>query len=149
MLLTDKLKFRLYIFIDVYIMTCFWDGLIKSLDNDDLKKLNIQTRKIIDFIDILKKNVRKTNNVNWQNKPLTENQLLENIEHIKSYDKKAISNGYLCSTCDPFLLLFSELLNLDIVHTYLGNKIIYSNTNSTKIYYFTSNRRHFQFVKKT
>ena len=30
-------------------------------------------------------------------------------EHIKEYNQNTISQGYLCSTCDPFLLLLSEL----------------------------------------
>ena len=33
---------------------------------------------------------------------------------------KSIRNGYLCSTCDPFLCLVCQLFKLNICHNYNG-----------------------------
>ena len=66
----------------------------------------------------------------------------ENFHHIKDYKPKSAKNGYLCGTCDPFLILLSEVLKIDIEHTFLGNLIHYKN-DGHKTYAFGSNRGHF------
>jgi hypothetical protein len=108
-------------------MTCFWDGILSSLDENDFKR--IQTKKsntVSAFIDVLKKENRKTYNVSWNGEPLSENQLAENYTAVQSYDKNTAGEGYLCSVCDPFLLLVAELFHVNVRHTYLGVLLYYT-----------------------
>ena len=56
----------------------------------------------------------------------------ENVEAIKEYDVNQVQNGYYCSTCDPFLFLLADYLNINIEHNYDGNKMIYMQKNNSR-----------------
>ena len=65
-------------------MTCFWDGLLRNLNQEDFNLLN--SNKNInnkDFILLLKKNNKICENVKWQEENLNEQLLKENYEMIK------------------------------------------------------------------
>jgi len=129
-------------------MTCFWDGIILSLDIKDFQKLNINIKPSpTEFVERLKKYNTKTNNVSWCNNEISVKQIDENYEAVQNYDINHINTGYYCSTFDPFLFLISELFNLEIYHKYLNNTITYKNNNSIKIVEYYSNSYHFTFVK--
>jgi hypothetical protein len=128
-------------------MTCFWDGILKRISFNKInnvldakKRCNVQQ-----FINLLKKNARKTTNVKWQGNKLSEKELVENLEHIKTFDVSTIRHGYDCSGCDPFLLLICELFKVNIIHTYCKHKIKYEYISNEKIntIRFQSNRGHF------
>jgi hypothetical protein len=109
-------------------MTCFWNAIISSLKDEDKKILNVNGRIFPKrMVEILKSKNQETNNVTWNNEKLKERQIKENIEHIKELDINKINNGYLCSTCDPFLILLAETLKVKIKHNYNGTVIIYNN----------------------
>ena len=109
-------------------MTCFWNAIISSLKDEDKKILNVNGRIFPKrMVEILKSKNQETNNVTWNNEKLKEQQIKENIEHIKELDINKISNGYLCSTCDPFLILLAEILKVKIKHNYNDTVIIYNN----------------------
>ena len=128
-------------------MTCFWNGIINSLAYNDLEILDIKSKNIYNLIDSLKNKNCEYTGVKWQNNVINRHQINENIEHIKCYDKNTAGQGYLCSTCDPFLILLSYLLKIDIIHNYCGNIIKYTNNNSSKCFYYKSNSGHFWFEK--
>ena len=110
-------------------MSCFWDSLIKTIRNDDLNNyFDNQNTRIIphNLVTILKNVNNKTSNILWNNTELTEKMLEENMEAINEYDVNQVQNGYYCSSCDPFLLLLADYLNINIEHNYDGNKMIYS-----------------------
>lgn len=132
-------------------MACFWKGLLRSLDGADYKALGLNGsgRSACALIAQLKIINKPTPNVNWQQSRLSKKQLEENMEHIQVYNKQNSRNGYFCSTCDPFLLLLSEVLHIDIIHIYLGHTIKYTHNDPKKTYYYSSNRGHFRYVKKT
>ena len=44
----------------------------------------------------------------------------EHYDAIKNYDKTKIGGVILCSSCDSFLLLISELFEVNIKHLYLN-----------------------------
>ena len=73
----------------------------------------------------------------------TQQQLEENYQHIKDFNVKSISAGYLCSTCDPFLLLICELFKVNINHNYCGYKMKYRINNAVKTLNFKSDRGNF------
>ena len=130
-------------------MTCFWDGILQSLNNDEKNILNLKDNNIYSLIEILKEKNCEIRNIKWQESELSKQLIKENIEFIKDYNKDSAKNGYLCSTCDPFLLLLSFLLNTDIIHNYNGNVINYKYEKSLKKKYFKSNKSHFWFEKSS
>ena len=124
-------------------MTCFWDGIMKQLDNSDFELLSSQKEKNKHFILLLKKNNKLVNDVKWNGKYLKEQEQKEHFEAIKDYDENKINRGYLCSTCDSFLLLISSLFRVNIHHRYMKTIIKYSVDKSRKTLHFKSNRNHF------
>ena len=114
-------------------MTCFWEGILSSLDNHDLKLINISTKPpILQFINTLKNKNTKTNHILWNNNQITSKQLIENFTHVKDFSTSNINNGYLCSTFEPFLFLIAQLFSIDIIHNYNGNIIKYTNIEKSR-----------------
>ena len=126
-------------------MTCFWNAIISSLTKEDKNILGIQNKlypKII--VEILKNKNDYTPDVLWNNEEIRKQQQKENIEHIKDLDVNGIGRGYLCSTCDPFLILLSQLLEVTVKHNYNGVTIIYKNKkNERRIINYSSDKGHF------
>ena len=117
-------------------MSCFWDTLIQKINSDDVNNiLKINNCNPETFSNALKNENIKVDNVLWNNNEITEKEKQESFDHIKDYDSNTLKNGYLCSVCDPFLLLISELFQIEIVHHYNGVVIHYKNNikNNYKI----------------
>ena len=114
-------------------MSCFWDTLIKKINKNDINNiLKLENINPKDFSNALKRENIKIENVTWKNENLTEKQIQENYDHIKDYDINTVNNGYLCSCCDPFLLLITELFKIKIIHDYNKNKVLYENKKECK-----------------
>lgn len=125
-------------------MTCFWDGIISSLNKDDLNLLGLSVIPgPIEIATALKNMNKKTPNVKWEKKPLRCNEIEENFIHVRDFANRTINSGYLCSICDPFLCLLVELLKVNINHTYLSHTVHYTVTNPRKTFFYMSNRGHF------
>jgi hypothetical protein len=123
---------------------CFWLGLLNKLSNDDFQYAFNQDKPNIDsFINLLMDYNIHTNNIKWQNNYLSANELKENFKHVRHFDKITIYKGYYCSSCDPFLLLITHLFNIELIHQYCGNSIIYSSNNPRKKLVFFANSHHF------
>ena len=68
-------------------MTCFWNAIISSLTDEDKTKLNIKKRLFPTvMVEVFKDNNIKTPDVLWNNEKLREQQINENIAHIKELD---------------------------------------------------------------
>jgi len=106
-------------------MSCFWDSLLQKINKGDLQNKNINNPQ--DLVEYLQKNNVITDNVLWNDESLSTKQMEENKEHISDYDKATMGQGYLCSTCDPFLLLICELFEITIKNNYNGTQITYKN----------------------
>jgi hypothetical protein len=130
-------------------MTCFWDGILQKLTDDDFRHIGQTRVNRTQFIVFLKNKVVPMSNVMWQNSDLTDQEIEEHISAIRDYDISKIQHGHLTSTCDSFLLLICELFCVNINHNFMsymnGSQIInYSNKrNSRKTLNFTSNTGHF------
>ena len=56
-----------------------------------------------------KENAIITSDVLWNGQSLRQQEMEENLKHIKEYNIQTICRGYLCSSCDPFLLLICQI----------------------------------------
>ena len=125
-------------------MTCFWDGIIQALEHNDYNTIGCNTMlNKQQLIDILKTKNIKIENVVWNGNKISEKEKGEQYEAIKNYDKKKIRGGHLCSSCDSFLLLISEVFEVNIKHLYLNVEMDYKNEKAKKTLKFASNRGHF------
>ena len=109
-------------------MSCFWDAILNKIRIEDFQKIFNHSGKPNPeaFAKMLiKKNV-KTENVLWNSQILKKQQLQEDYEHIQEFNTSSVSQGYDCSTCDPFLFLICELFKISIQHVYLGKTIEYT-----------------------
>jgi len=140
-------------------MTCVWDSLIAGIPlekksmvtgkkNNPNKKQNNKQKshrkdtELKSFLKYIQQNTKKTNNVSVNDSYLTSKQIDENFRSIQSLCNSDIYNGYLCSTCDPFLILFCELFECSIFHIYINSKIRYNHVNSKFIVYLHSSETH-------
>ncbi len=125
-------------------MTCFWDGIMKSLNQNDFNFIKEKKINNHEFIKMLKKRTRKMTNVLWQGKPLREQEMNEHIQAIKDYNINGISRGHLTSVCDSFLLLICEIFKVNIIHRYMNIEIKYTNKEHVrKTVHYSSNNGHF------
>ena len=126
-------------------MTCFWDAIIHSLKDDDLRLLNLKKRPTHrSFIEKLKQKNTAPRDVLWNNQTLTQVELNEHIEAVKCYNIGGIHGGHLTSTCDSFLLLLCQLLKINIKHRYISTNIHYKyKRGGRKTLHFHSSRSHF------
>lgn len=125
-------------------MSCFWKSILKNLDINDFKKLKIYHKpKCKDFIVFLKNNIIKITNVKWNGESLSEQFINDAMQHVKNFDVKQINKGYECSSCDPVLILISELFTINVSHTFNNHTIInYTNENAMKTIYLFDNGKH-------
>ncbi len=116
-------------------MSCFWVGLISAL------KLGVQPASLI---QTLKDRNTETKRVTWNGATLKNRMFAENKAWIDALDAKTVNNGYDCSTCDPVLLLVSELFDVSIYHNYNGTNITYTNKDHPgNVIHVRSDRGHF------
>jgi hypothetical protein len=126
-------------------MTCFWDGILHNLTNDDFQrafKINKPNNKGL-VVFLKEQNSKETKNIKWNGTQLRDQEIQENFQHIKDYNVKSMHGGYLCSTCDPFLILICKLFNVNINHNYCGHMMKYTVPNPIKTLNFSSDRGHF------
>jgi|SRR5277367_938295 len=117
-------------------MSCVWKGIADGLYNTLGIKLTKEK-----LYDIIKKKNMKTTDMLWNDGKLTEKNLEENFKHIKTLN--GITGGYLCSTCDPLLLLVGQIYKISIQHQYCDTIIEYANVKSIKKMMVYSNNHHF------
>jgi len=124
-------------------MSCFWDELVQRLK--EIHAISPGTDSHGLSILLKEKNV-KTVGVKWQGYHISEQQMIENFNHVRNYDVNTIGNGYDCSTCDPFLLLVSEVFRVNIHHMYLNTPIYYTRACTCREFptlRFASSSSHF------
>ena len=126
-------------------MTCVWKGLLNCLNIDDFKKFGFnRIPREKEFVEFLKSRNEICKDIIWNDEKLTKQFLEECYEAIKIFKTNTIYNGYLCSTCDPFIILVSQIFKINIYHNYCGNKLNYHCKGATKTIKVKSNKGHFQ-----
>jgi hypothetical protein len=129
-------------------MTCFWDGVFRSLNEEDKTILGLD--KICKRENIIKVLMERNCIVNtlWQGEELREQEKKEHFQAVKDYDVRKIYGGHWTSTCDSFLLLICQVLKVDISHRYLNTMISYKYSGKArKVLKFKSNRGHFEIMR--
>lgn len=119
-------------------MSCFWRSLINAFNDRDvlkylkeedkkffLKIKKCKTKDCVKLIEKIKIKNTKTHNVSWNDEKLSDKLLNDNQNAIIELNKKNVDHGYYCSTCDPVLLLISELYKVNIYHDYNDHMIKY------------------------
>lgn len=126
-------------------MTCFWDGILQALDNSDFQVVGCNNRlNRQQLINLLKTKNVEIEDVTWNGKKLTKQEMKEHYEAIKTYNIDGINRGHLCSSCDSFLLLICQVFNVNIKHSYINVDIEYKNQKvQRKTLQFASNHGHF------
>ena len=126
-------------------MTCFWDGILQALDNSDFQEVGYNDRlNRQQLINVLKTKNVEIEDVTWNGKKLTKQEMKEHYEAIKDYNINGINRGHLCSSCDSFLLLICQVFNVNIKHSYINVDIEYKNEKvQRKTLQFASNHGHF------
>ena len=127
-------------------MTCVPDSLIRKLNTNEFQVIGLNRKPDAqDFIQALQEYNTKTENVTCQGVKLREQELKENMESIKNIDLNRLNKGYLCSSCDPLLLLYCELFNVSIDLNFNGTNVNYHNTKESKrTIRFSNSSSHFQ-----
>jgi len=129
-------------------MTCFWDGIMRSLNQNDFELINEKKTNNFEFIKMLKRRKIPMTNVLWENQNLSDNEIKEHLSAIDEYDINGIPGGHLTSSCDSFLLLICELFKVNIEHMYMIHTIKYTNTKEVReTLYYSSNDKHFVFSR--
>lgn len=124
-------------------MSCFWDSLVRALTNEELKLLMVR-RNTPDVIKSIKLVNQLTPDVLWQGRRLTAKEQKENFEHVKNYDEKTYRRGYLTSSGDPFLILFSQLYAWNIEFKYQNIPISITHRFPLRKVRFSASRSHFE-----
>lgn len=128
-------------------MTCFWDGIMSKLPQNDVAKYLGDVTSKITFIELLKKRSRvvNINDVFWNDTLISVQEISEYKTWIDEYDTTKITQGHDTSVCDPFLVLICHIFICDIDHEYRGVVVRYRNasSNGKKKIYFASDAGHF------
>ena len=123
-------------------MTCVWQSLFSGLDRNDRRSVGRCTA----LPRVLKSNNRKTSRVTVNGDSLTQQQLAENEEAVRSFNVSSINGGYWCSAFDPFICLYAEHFNIRVVHTFhTGARITYSVPDARYEIRLRSSRGHMSF----
>ena len=133
-------------------MTCFWSGILQSLNEDDykligiprIKKINInQMKLLINKLKIIA--IKSPFNIIWQNNDILPKEIEDLKKYIKDYDINKIQKGHDTSSFDPFLCLLTDLLKVKIEFHYCKNKIIFQSKDKIRrIIKFRGTKSHFQ-----
>ena len=127
-------------------MTCFWDGILAVLGDDDKCRLGLRgavTHR--NLIEALQARNAPTEHLTWQAQVLTSQQVHENWVHVRDYDQAEAPKGYLCSSFEPFLCLLAHLLEKTVHFRFNGFPVTFlprAAGSSTSIR-FACNASHF------
>lgn len=131
-------------------MTCFWTGVVSALRSDDVLLLGggenpLLLQDLPAFIRRLQDAAITADfDIRWQSTQLTLLEIQEQKEAIKDYNISNIGHGHWTSSCDPFLCLLSDLLQVKIEFRYLNHMIVFeSNKPSRKTLQFAASASHF------
>lgn len=81
--------------------------------------------------------------VRWNDDELSEQFLRESEEAVQLMQ---LGNGYLTSSCDPLLVAFASIFNVDVRHNFCGHRFNYSVAEPRRVVYLSSSSGHMSFI---
>jgi hypothetical protein len=97
-------------------MSCFWDALIRELRPEEAQRAGVAG--ITDpsrFAAALQARARSVFvMVTWQGEHLTEQERRDHALSVSNYIPASVNDGYMCGSCDSFLLLVSHVAGVNI-----------------------------------
>ena len=130
-------------------MTCFWDGMLQSLKTHQLIESSMKIKPFIETLQQAANDYKQMESVLWNQELLSTQLQQELLQHIREFDPSTVSQGYLCSSCDAFLCLLCQMLQIRIEHFYCNHRILYepkdidSSTHKHILLRFKSDKGHF------
>lgn len=125
-------------------MSCVWDAILLALKHHKLVKAKTNIDTLVQYV---KAQNTLVNNILWNGESFTDKQVTENYERIK--ELRHVNNGYLCSSCDPLLILICHIYGINIVHHIMGHIMTYQQRDKSGIQInFESDNEHFWFPTK-
>jgi len=127
-------------------MSCFWDAISGSLNQEETKKLQLNSKPSnTELVRKLKQhsNVLEEANVIWQGKMLQPQLCKELKLWVDNYNVNGINNGHDTSSCDPFLVLLCHMLKWNIEFKYINANIRFECPDKKRTLRFGANSHHF------
>ena len=128
-------------------MTCVWDGILRSLRDEDFETFEgpipRTPRQLIRFF---KGHNRVVTDIAWNGKEITPRNAAENVVHISNIE---LEDGYLCSSCEPLMFLLCSLFRVNVHHDYCNTRMTYETPQARTTLHYRNGRRHFVFVSRT
>lgn len=128
-------------------MACFWNGLLATLTPHERTHIFRGTpASPAALARWLKSRNTSTHGVTVNGEALSAKAIEENLEAVRCYHGR-VHEGYLCSTADPFLLLFAFVMRVTVEHQYMGHLIRYHYPSATRTVRLASNSGHLWHVR--
>lgn len=127
-------------------MSCFWDAVLGSLNQEEKDILKIKTNATNEeLVRKLKQHSYVLNeaNVLWQGEKLRSQLCRELKMWVDNYNVNGINSGHDTSSCDPFLVLLCHMLNWRIDFKYIHANICFESSNMKRTVKFGANSHHF------
>ena len=121
-------------------MTCVWDSLAAGLR----QRFPQQAASAASLLAHLKAHNTQPVTVLWQGRPLSDNQLEENVEAVNAMT--VCASGYLCSTCDALIIACCHTFQVNIRHTYNQITLEYTVPNAALQLHISSDQAHMNLL---
>ena len=135
-------------------MSCFWDSILAKMPRDALQTVCGDTQKMtpVHLIRGFQRMLREGRSAcgpdtTWQGQKITEKMRAEMHEWMRDYETSRFNRGTDTSTCNPWFLFLVTHFDVDIVHHFMGVKLVYSRQPQRQeghpvVLTFRSNRGH-------
>lgn len=120
-------------------MTCFWDSVIAGL-TQAVPMFSFPTPRAL--VARLKDLNTLPVDVTIDGVGLDDMEQRENVEAITCLDPESLSEGYLCSTADPVLVLVCQVFRINVTHDLAGCTTAYWHPAATRVIHLRSSRSH-------
>ena len=109
-------------------MSCYWDALMRELNDDEVARAGLAgVSEAAEFaLRLQRLGAHSFVLTKWQGRDLPEQARRENAAAVQAYDPADVNNGYLCGSCDPFLLLVAHVAGVHIRHCSLHGTFEYT-----------------------
>ena len=124
-------------------MTCFWDGILKSLNENEYTRLGVSDKTPQALLNAFKQVAQTATSVKWQGQTVTVQLLRESQDVVQKY---CIQDGHLTGAFDPFMIVLADVLQNNITFHFNGTIISYSVENPNRTLTYKATTSHFSVL---